>query len=118
MVCVMCDYSNIFSNHLVPGVFSPPLKFAQGALGQPSEGSSSSKSRKNSKVLEGSKEITTKTKSKDAVFKIVYADKVCSILGEIYFYSILPKKSGHDSLQKTRSVDWFTNIFHMNKVTC
>ena len=70
---------NNFLIHLLTGVLSPPLKTAQGSLGQPCEGSSGSKSRKNSKDMEGSKDATMKNKSKDAVFKIVYTDKVFNI---------------------------------------
>jgi len=86
------------------GVLSPPLSSAQGSLGAPDPAvkrRGSISFRRKSKEGDVSKEVEIKPKSKDAVFKIVYIDK----------------KAGHDSLQKTRSVDWFTNIFHMNKKT-
>jgi len=83
------------------GLLSPPLSSAEGSLGTPDtvvkRRSSLTFRRKNSAEAEAEK----KMKGKDAVFKIVYPDK----------------GAGHDSLQKTRSVDWFTNIFHMNKKT-
>ena len=28
----------------------------------------------------------------------------------------LQDKNGHEALQKTRSVDWFANMFHIHKV--
>lgn len=88
------------------GILSPPLSSAQGSLGVPDQPAvkrrgSISFRRKSSKEAEVSKDVEIKAKGKDAVFKIVYVDK----------------EAGHDSLQKTRSVDWFTNIFHMNKKT-
>jgi len=89
---------------LPQGVISPPLWSAKGTLAgsdQPVKRPSSISFRRKSRETNNPKEVDVKPKGKDAVFKIVYADKA----------------SSHDSLQKTRSVDWFTNIFHMNKKT-